>query len=95
MLEFDYEFAEQRGEVLQLRLLTQPNASKSRFAELIDGRIKLRIAAPAVDGQANRAVIRFLATAFGVPKRDVRISLGETGRRKTVLISKPQKDPFS
>ena len=81
--------------MLQLQIWTQPNASESQFAEVIDGRIKLRIASPAVDGQANRAVIAFLAKAFGVPKRDIRISLGESVRPKTVLISKPQKDPFS
>lgn len=89
------EFAKQDSEKLRLKLLIQPNASKTHFAEVIDGRIKLRVAAPAVDGAANKAVVEFLAKAFGVAKRQVAIEKGQTSRRKLVAISQPLKDPFS
>jgi uncharacterized protein (TIGR00251 family) len=88
-------FANQNGDGLELTILTQPNASKTHFAEVPDGRIKLRVAAPAVDGAANKAVVEFLAKAFGVAKRQVEILKGQTSRRKTVVISQPLKDPFS
>ena len=42
--------------------------------------------APPVDGKANEAVVRALAAAFGVPRANVEIVRGETGRRKTVRI---------
>jgi uncharacterized protein (TIGR00251 family) len=89
------EFANQNGDAVELKILTQPNASKTHFAEVLDGRIKLRVAAPAVDGAANKAVVEFLAKAFGVAKRQVEILKGQTSRRKTVVISQPLKDPFS
>lgn len=88
-------FANQNGDGLELPFLTQPNASKTHFAEVLDGRIKLRVAAPAVDGAANKAVVEFLAKAFGVAKRQVEILKGQTSRRKTVVISQPLKDSFS
>lgn len=53
---------------------------------LHDGRVKLQIAAPPVDGEANEAVERFLARALGVPRDRVTIVAGATGKRKTVLV---------
>ena len=64
----------------------QPGAKKSEFAGEHGGRIKLRLAAPAVDGKANEALIEFLADHFGVPKRNVRIASGLRSRQKRVVI---------
>lgn len=52
-------------------------------------RIKLYLTAPPVDGQANAAVIAFLAKTFGVPKGRVMIRRGETGRDKEIHIQSP------
>jgi len=46
----------------------------------------VRVAARAVDGRANAAVVDAIAEAFGVPRRDVRIVHGATGRRKVVAV---------
>jgi uncharacterized protein (TIGR00251 family) len=46
----------------------------------------VRLAAPPVEGAANRALVEFLAELLGVPKRDVTIARGERGRRKVVLV---------
>lgn len=70
-----------------LELLVQPRASRTRAVGEHDGRLKLQLAAPPVDGEANEALIEFLARALGVRKADVTIQRGETGRRKTVRVA--------
>jgi uncharacterized protein len=69
-----------------LELHVQPGASRSEFAGKHGERIKVRIAAPAVDDKANAALIEFLADYYKVPKRSVRIESGLRSRRKRVVI---------
>ena len=51
-----------------------------------DGRIKVMLDAPPVDGKANEALIAFFAKALGRLKRDVSIVRGEKGRQKTLAL---------
>jgi uncharacterized protein (TIGR00251 family) len=69
-----------------LDLHVQPGAKRSEFAGEHGGRMKLRLAAPAVEGKANQALVAFLADYFGVPKRNVRIAAGLKSRAKRVVI---------
>ena len=69
-----------------LDLHVQPGAKRSEFAGRHGERIKLRLAAPPVDGKANAALIDFLAAYFGVPRRDVTIVSGLKSRSKRVAI---------
>lgn len=69
-----------------LELHVQPGASRSEFAGRHGERIKLRLAAPAVEGRANEALVEFLAAYFGVPRRNVTIISGVKSRRKRVVI---------
>jgi uncharacterized protein (TIGR00251 family) len=69
-----------------LDLHVQPGASRSEFAGRHGERIKVRLAAPAVDGKANDALIEFLAAHYGVKRRDVRILSGLKSRQKRVQI---------
>lgn len=69
-----------------LDLHVQPGASRSEFAGRHGERIKVRIAARAVDGKANDALIEFLAEYFGVPRRCVTIISGAKSRSKRVAI---------
>lgn len=69
-----------------LDILVQPRASKPRLGPMHDGRLKVAVTAPPVDGEANAAVIELLAKAFGVPKRAVEVVAGASSRRKTVRI---------
>jgi len=71
---------------LILELHVQPGASRSEFARRHGDRIKVRLAAPAVDGKANEALVKFLASYFGVPRRGVHIAAGLRSRRKRVVI---------
>jgi uncharacterized protein (TIGR00251 family) len=69
-----------------VEVLVQPRASRTRVVGEHDGRLKVQLAAPPVEGQANQALVEFLARALSVHKADVVIQRGETGRRKTVRV---------
>lgn len=69
-----------------LEVLVQPRASRTRVVGEHDGRLKIQLAAPPVDGEANQELVGFLAAALGVRRADVAIERGETGRRKTVRV---------
>jgi uncharacterized protein len=70
-----------------LEILVQPRASRTRVVGEHDGRLKVQLAAPPVDGEANAALVEFLADALGVRRSDVAIERGDTGRRKTVRVA--------
>jgi hypothetical protein len=70
-----------------LEILVQPRASRTRAVGEHDGRLKIQLAAPPVDGEANAALIEFLAGVLHVRKGDVRIVRGDAGRRKTIQVS--------
>ena len=70
-----------------LEILVQPRSSRTRVVGEHDGRLKLHLAAPPVDGEANAALVAFLADALGVRRADVALLAGETGRRKRVRVS--------
>lgn len=69
-----------------LELHVQPGAARSEFAGKHGERIKIRLAARAVDGKANKALVEFLAEYYRVPKRSVRIEAGLKSRDKRVVI---------
>ena len=70
-----------------LELLVQPRASRTRVVGEHDGRLKVQLAAPPVEGEANAALVQFLADALAVRRADVEIVRGDTGRRKTVRVA--------
>ncbi len=72
---------------LILELHVQPGASRTQVAGLHGHALKIRLAARPVDGAANAELVRFLAEAFDVPRRDVTIESGETSRRKRVRVA--------
>jgi uncharacterized protein (TIGR00251 family) len=69
-----------------LEVHVQPGASRSEFAGQHGERVKIRLAARAVENKANEALIEFLAAHYGVPKRNVRIAAGRKSRQKRVVI---------
>lgn len=64
----------------------QPGSKKSAYAGEFDGRIKIKIAAPPVDGAANKAVVKFFSSKLKCSKSAVSILKGELSRYKTISI---------
>ncbi len=63
-----------------------PNASRSQIVGEHDGQLRVRIAAPPVEGAANEALTRCLARAFKVLRRDVEITSGRASKSKAVRV---------
>jgi uncharacterized protein (TIGR00251 family) len=69
-----------------LEVHVQPGARRSEFAGQHGERIRIRLAARAVDNQANEALVAFLAEHYRVPRSRVRIAAGLKSRQKRVVI---------
>ncbi|MGH7256128.1 MAG: DUF167 domain-containing protein [Nitrospirales bacterium] len=69
-----------------LTVHVQPNASKTEFAGLHGDALKIRVAAPPVEGAANERLRAFLADRLGLPTRSVHIASGGSSRRKRILL---------
>lgn len=70
-----------------LELHVQPGAKLTVVVGEHGGRLKLKIASPAVDNKANMHLLAWLAAQLGVPKSGVRLVRGATSRQKTVAVS--------
>jgi uncharacterized protein (TIGR00251 family) len=75
------------GDGILLRVSVMPNAKRTEVDGLHDGALRVRLAAPPIEGRANDALVAWLAKALGVPKRDVELLRGESSRRKQVAIA--------
>lgn len=63
-----------------------PRAAGDRVDGVLDGVLRARVMAPAVEGGANNALLRLLSDELGVPRRDVRIVAGAGSRQKLVVV---------
>jgi hypothetical protein len=71
----------------ELEVQVVPRASQSRIVGLHDGRLKISLCAPPVDGAANAALVELIAGALEVPRSRVEVVRGHTGKRKTLRIA--------
>lgn len=71
---------------VELAVLVQPRASRTRVVGEHDGLLKIQLAAPPVDGEANAALVEFLGKLLGVPRRQVELLAGDASRRKRLVI---------
>ncbi len=74
------------AEGLCVRLHVQPRAKHSEISGTHNGALKMKITAPPVDDAANRAVIEYFSSLFGIPKSNLRIISGLKSREKTLQI---------
>mgnify|MGYP001281243284 CR=1 FL=1 len=65
----------------------QPRASRTELAGLYGDALKVRLAAPPVDGAANEALVRYLAEVLDVPRASIELLSGHSGRRKLLQIT--------
>jgi hypothetical protein len=77
----------ERPDGVLLTIHVQPGAKRTEYAGLHGDALKFRVAAPPVGGAANEALCAFLAAAFGIPNRRVRLEAGAGSRRKRILLA--------
>ncbi len=83
------------GETLILTLHVQPGAKRSEIAGLHGEALKVRLAAPPVEGRANAALLKFMVELFGVPPRAVELKQGAQSRHKVVAVTGSRIEPES
>lgn len=84
-------FIQLKKEGVVLSVSASPGAKKSEIVGPTPGGfLKIKLAAPAIEGKANKELIRFLAEFFRVRKSDIEILSGETARKKRILIQSVQ-----
>ena len=76
-----------RAQSVLVDVLIAPRASRTGIVGIHDGRLKIALAAPPVDGAANEALLAFFAKCFEVRRRDVELQHGARSKRKSVAIS--------
>ena len=74
------------GGAVSFDVLVQPRASRAKVGPVHDGRLKLAVTAPPVDGEANAAVIELIAKTLGVARGAVEVVAGASSRRKTIKV---------
>jgi len=81
------------NQTVSIRIKAQPSASKSEFCEVYgDDAIKIRIKAPAVEGAANKELVKFLAKSFKLSKSDILFKTGQSSKIK--IVEFPLNDKF-
>ncbi len=81
------------GDKVRLRIKAQPAASKNEFCEIYgDDAIKIRIKAPAVEGAANKELVKFLSKSFKTPKSSILFKTGQNSKIK--IIEFPLTEQF-
>ncbi len=88
----NYHFHDsQRGTALTIRVI--PNAPKTEITSIMeDGTIKIKVAAPPVDGKANQVLMRYLANLLDISESHIEIMAGLKGRIKLVTINNISAD---
>jgi uncharacterized protein (TIGR00251 family) len=79
------------GDKIRLEIKAVPGASKTEFAGVKDGRLRIRLAAAPEDGKANAEMLNFLSKSLNCPKRDLLLLSGKKSRLKTLSLPLEQK----
>lgn len=69
-----------------LEVQVQPRSSRNQVVGEQDGRLKIKLTAPPVEGEANQALVDFLAQLLRIPKKDIKLLKGESSRHKLIEI---------
>lgn len=87
------EYYSWKGDSLIFNVFLQPRASRDSLIGLHNNAVKIALKAPPIDGEANKQLIHFLSTLFGVKKSDIDIINGKRSRRKRISVWKPSQFP--
>ncbi len=83
----DASWYRRSGDTVTLTLHIQPGAKHTNVAGLHGEALKLRLAAPPIEGRANEALLKFIAEKFAVPLRNVELKQGGQSRHKVVAVT--------
>jgi hypothetical protein len=81
------------ADVITLTLHVQPGAKRSEINGLYGDALKVRLAAPPIEGRANEALLKYVAQLFGVSLRQVELKQGMQSRHKIVAITGSNIEP--
>jgi hypothetical protein len=81
------------GEIITLTLHVQPGAKRSEIVGLHGEALKIKLAAPPIEGRANEALLKFIADLFAVPLRNTELKQGGQSRHKVVAVTGSRIDP--
>jgi uncharacterized protein (TIGR00251 family) len=79
-------YIKEEADAVVFKVRVQPRAAKNQLAGLLDDAIKIRLTAPPVDGEANKALQDYIAKLFKIAKNRVEIVSGHTGRNKYIRV---------
>ena len=72
---------------VRLAVQIQPNAKKTEVVGVLDDALKIKLAAQPIEGKANEALVKWLASALGVPRSAVTLTHGQTNKKKLLEVS--------
>ncbi len=82
-------FFEEKDGCIILSVRVIPRAAKDSIQGVMGDALKVRIQAPPVEGKANAHLVKFLSKHWKIPRANIEILSGETGRNKRLRISDP------
>ncbi|HWP98035.1 MAG TPA: DUF167 domain-containing protein [Syntrophomonadaceae bacterium] len=77
---------------LRMEVKVQPKASRNQILGEWEGALKVRLTAPPVEGEANQALLTFLAAELHISRRNISILRGESSRQKLLQIEGIRKE---
>lgn len=84
---------ETEGEIT-VEIKVQPRASRNQIVGEQEGILKIKLTAPPVEGEANQALVDYLAGVLSIPRRNVVLLKGESSRHKIIAIKGITKNEF-
>jgi uncharacterized protein len=88
-----HDWYRRNGEVITLTLHVQPGAKRSEIVGLHGDALKIKLAAPPIEGRANDALLKFIAELFAVPLRNAELKQGGQSRHKVVTVTGSKIQP--
>ncbi len=82
------------GDNLRIEVKVQPRASRNQIVGEHDGALKIKLAAPPVEGEANRALLDYLAEILKLPRKNILLIKGDSSRHKLIEICGIDKKTF-
>ena len=81
------------GDIITLTIYVQPEAKHNEIIGMHGDALKIKLATPPIEGRANIALIRYIATLFEVPLSQITLKRGAKSRYKVIEIHASQVDP--